>query len=166
MLQDIIQYTDSIIMWGISSLKCQMYDFEKELKVKSCPRPPRGSSQHCSQFKGVTGLHDLLWTGNGKKINIYVFARSNDHCPKINTLSTASRASPLYQSPLQSKIPFHLKKKHSFHCWTMETEFRWARRKFWDQRFAQLKTLINTMINLTEPEKGQTLLMLTRTGES
>ena len=92
------------------SLKYKSCDFGKELRIKSCLGPPRGPSQHCSQFKDVIGLHDLLWTGTGKRINIYVFARSKDHCSKINTLSTASTASLLHHSPLQSQILFHLRK--------------------------------------------------------
>lgn len=69
-------------------------DFGLKLRVKSCLGPPRGPSQHCSLFKDVIALHDLLWTGTRKEINIYVFARSKDHCSKINILSAASNAKP------------------------------------------------------------------------
>lgn len=79
-----------------SSLNLKDVILGKELRIKSCLRPSRGPGLHCSQFKDVIGLHDLLWTGTGTAINIYVFAGSKHHCSEINTLSTASAASLLY----------------------------------------------------------------------
>lgn len=71
---------------SLTCVKCKRSNFAQELGIKSCLGPPRGLSQRCSQFKRVIGHRDLFWTWTGKKINIYVFARSkgsllkNKHC--------------------------------------------------------------------------------------
>lgn len=86
----------------LTCVKCKRSNFAQELGIKSCLGPPRGLSQRCSQFKRVIGLRDLFWTWTGKKINIYVFARSKESLLKKKKNTAYTTSVLFYHTSLQS----------------------------------------------------------------